>query len=160
MLWLRALLFALVVPGTFAGWLPAYLAAADDGPRFVTGPARWLGAPLVLLGWIALGWCFVDFVRRGRGTPNPLDPPRELVVAGLYRYTRNPMYVGALIAIAGVALLSGSRVLLFYSAAFWLFTHLFVLLYEEPALRRTFGASYDRYHASVPRWLGRRRRAG
>lgn len=157
MLWFRALLFALVVPGTFAGWLPAYIAAADRGPRFVTGAARWLGAPLVLLGWIALGWCFVDFVQRGRGTPNPLDPPRELVVAGLYRYTRNPMYVGALIAIAGVALLTGSRALLVYAATFWLLTHLFVLLYEEPALRRTFGVSYDRYHATVPRWLGRRR---
>jgi protein-S-isoprenylcysteine O-methyltransferase Ste14 len=104
-----------------------------------------------------IAWCFVDFVRRGRGTPAPYDPPRELVVAGLYRYVRNPQYVGVVLAVVGEAVASGRVILLGYAAGLAAFYHLFVTRYEEPTLRRTFGEAYARYVAAVPRWLPRRR---
>jgi protein-S-isoprenylcysteine O-methyltransferase Ste14 len=97
--------------------------------------------------------CFVDFVRRGRGTPAIYDPPRELVVAGLYRYVRNPQYVGVVLVVVGEALLSGMVVLFGYAALMALGYHLFVRYYEEPTLGRLFGVAYTRYREAVPRWL-------
>ena len=101
-------------------------------------------------------WCIVTFAVRGRGTPAPFDPPRRLVMLGPYRHLRNPMYLGAGIALAGAALFYRSLALLGYLVAFLLVTHLFVLLYEEPALRSTFGAEYEDYCRRVSRWIPRR----
>ena len=100
--------------------------------------------------------CFADFVRRGRGTPALYDPPRELVVAGLYRYVRNPQYVGVVLVIVGEALLTGMVVLFGYAALMAIGYHLFVRYYEEPTLGRLFGEAYARYREAVPRWLPRR----
>jgi len=104
-------------------------------------------------GAILALWCIATFIVIGRGTPAPFDPPRQLVVAGPYRFVRNPMYIGAGLALAGAALFYESWALLGYCVAFLFITHLFVVLYEESALRSTFGDSYVRYCQSVRRWL-------
>lgn len=97
--------------------------------------------------------CVVAFAWIGKGTPAPFDPPRRLVVRGPYRFVRNPMYLGAAIALAGAALFYQSTALLAFVALFLLATHLFVLLYEEPTLRRSFGQEYQTYCEHVHRWL-------
>jgi protein-S-isoprenylcysteine O-methyltransferase Ste14 len=101
---------------------------------------------------------FARFVLEGRGTPAPVAPTERLVVGGLYRYVRNPMYVAVVGAIVGQALLLGRGVLLVYAAIVWAVVASFVLLYEEPTLREQFGTEYDAYRASVPAWIPRRRR--
>jgi protein-S-isoprenylcysteine O-methyltransferase Ste14 len=97
-------------------------------------------------------WCIGTFIVIGRGTPAVFDPPRRLVSAGPYSVVRNPMYIGAALALAGAALFYGSWPLLWYCFGFALITHLFVVFYEEPTLRRTFGDAYDRYCRRVHRW--------
>ena len=97
-------------------------------------------------------WCIATFILIGRGTPAPFDPPRRLVVVGPYRLVRNPMYIGAALALPGAALFYESWALLGYCAAFALATHLFVVTYEEPTLRATFGDAYVRYSQQVRRW--------
>ena len=104
------------------------------------------GAPLALT-------CAVLFAIRGKGTPAPFDPPRTFVATGPYRLMRNPMYVGGWLTIVGVALLLRSPGIIALSLVALLFAHLFVILYEEPTLTATFGAGYDRYRATVPRWI-------
>jgi protein-S-isoprenylcysteine O-methyltransferase Ste14 len=97
-------------------------------------------------------WCIFTFASIGRGTPAPFDPPRRLVIQGPYRFVRNPMYIGAGLALASAALFYGSLPLLGYTAFFVLATHLFVVSYEEPTLRRTFGQEYEAYCRRVRRW--------
>lgn len=97
-------------------------------------------------------WCIATFAVVGRGTPAPFDPPRRLVMRGPYAFVRNPMYLGAALALAAAALYYGSAPLAGYTALFLLITHLFVVWYEEPALRRTFGSEYQDYCARVRRW--------
>jgi protein-S-isoprenylcysteine O-methyltransferase Ste14 len=160
MLWLRMALFTVLVPGTVLFLIPFALVRLKIGPLFDPGPARFLGLVPLAAGVAVICWCFVDFIRRGRGTPAPYDPPRELVVAGLYRYVRNPQYVGVLVAVPGEALLTGAAVLLGYAALLAAFYHLFVTCHEEPALTRLFGEAYGRYRAAVPRWIPRRPRGG
>jgi protein-S-isoprenylcysteine O-methyltransferase Ste14 len=154
-IWLRAALFIAFVPGTIAGWLPWYIAGAQPVPPGgrVVG-VRLLGAILVAGGWSALMWCAVDFARRGRGTPAPYDAPRTLVISGLYRITRNPMYLSVLAAIIGHALLFQSRAVAIYAVVFALCCHAMVVLYEEPRLAREFGDAYAEYRERVPRWGG------
>ena len=102
----------------------------------------------------------VRFVRQGHGTPAPMAPPGRLVVSGPYRAVRNPAYLTALGVLLGEALLLGSRAVLVYAGAMAVAFHLFVVLYEEPALRRKFGAEYEAFCREVPRWIPRLRRAG
>ena len=97
-------------------------------------------------------WCIFTFAASGKGTPAPFDPPRLLVIKGPYRFVRNPMYLGAGLALAGAALFYGSWPLLGYAGFFLLATHVFVMWYEEPTLRRTFGAEYEAYCRQVRRW--------
>ena len=96
--------------------------------------------------------CILTFVFVGKGTPAPFDPPRRLVVRGPYRFVRNPMYLGAALALGGAALFYRSIPLLVYAGVFLLITHLLVVLYEEPALQRTFGGEYEAYRRRVGRW--------
>jgi protein-S-isoprenylcysteine O-methyltransferase Ste14 len=117
------------------------------------GPVGVTGLVVSLLGGSLALWCILTFVLLGKGTPAPFDPPRHLVVAGPYRYVRNPMYLGAGLALAGAALVNRSIALLSYTALFLLATHLFVVFYEEPTLSRLFGADYQAYRAKVRRWL-------
>ncbi|MBV9514091.1 MAG: isoprenylcysteine carboxylmethyltransferase family protein [Mycobacteriaceae bacterium] len=155
MLWVRTLVFTLVVPGTVLALAPLALLASGVGPTLQLGPARWVGLLPLGSGLVVILWCFADFVRRGRGTPAPYDPPRRLVVSGLYRSVRNPQYVGVLLVAVGEALLADAVVLLGYAALLAVVYHLFVLYYEEPTLSRLFGEAYARYREAVPRWLPR-----
>ena len=116
MLWLRTVLFTILVPGTELVLIPVVVVLLDLGPRVEIGPARYSGLVPLLAGLVVIARCFADFIRRGRGTPAIYDPPRELVVAGLYRYVRNPQYVGVVLVIVGEALLSGIVVLFGYAA--------------------------------------------
>ena len=100
-------------------------------------------------------WCIFTFATIGKGTPAPFDPPRRLVREGPYRFVRNPMYLGAGMALIGAAISYASWPLLGYAAIFFLVSHLFVLLYEEPTLRRTFGENYEAYCRHVKRWRPR-----
>ena len=156
MLWLRTVLFTILVPGTELVLLPIVVVFLGLGPRLELGPAGYAGLVPLLVGLAMILRCFADFVRRGRGTPAPYDPPRELVVAGLYRYVRNPQYVGVVLVIVGEALLTGMVVLFGYAALMAVGYHLFVRYYEEPTLGRLFGEPYARYREAVPRWLPRR----
>ena len=153
MLWLRTVLFTLLVPGTVMGVAPFALIVSIAGPHFDFGDARFLGLIPLALGLAIIVWCFADFVRRGQGTPAPYDPPRRLVIAGLYRFVRNPQYVGVVLVLIGEALLSGAGVLFGYAALMALIYHLFVRFYEEPHLRLFFGEEYLRYCEETPRWI-------
>lgn len=119
---------------------------------------RWIGGMLIVLSGAGLLDCFARFALQGRGTPAPVAPPRRLVVTGLYRHVRNPMYVAVVSLVLGQGLLFGNVRLLQYGALVWLLMHLFVRLYEEPKLRAVFGAEYEAYCAEVPRWIPRPRR--
>jgi protein-S-isoprenylcysteine O-methyltransferase Ste14 len=155
MIWLRMALFILLVPGTVIAYVPFALVAGHIGPRVDLGAERLLGFVPLALGLAVILWCFIDFVRRGRGTPAPYDPPRELVVTGLYRFVRNPQYVGAVLVVIGEGLLTGAVGLFGYAILLALGYHLFVRYYEEPTLSRLFGEAYGRYCEAVPRWFPR-----
>lgn len=116
---------------------------------------RVLGVILIALGAAGVLDSFARFAMEGLGTPAPVAPTRTLVVTGLYRYVRNPMYVAVVSAIVGQALLFGSIALLCYGAFIWLLFHLFVTSYEEPALGKSFGREYELFCAHVPRWIPR-----
>jgi len=150
---LKTVLFLIVVPGTVLGWVP-YLLLRKHVP-FPEGWINWLALAPSALGVAILLKCAWEFAGAGLGTPAPIDPPKTLVVSGLYRFVRNPMYVGvALVLLSEAAIFNSFRLLkyaLLVAAAFFLF----VLAYEEPALRRKFGASYQAYCQAVPRWIPR-----
>jgi len=124
-------------------------------PPTTLGLLEVVGVLLGTAGAALALWCILTFVLVGKGTPAPFDPPRRLVVAGPYRYVRNPMYIGAGLALAGAAMVYGSLPLLGYVGLFLLAAHAFVVLYEEPTLTRLFGEQYRAYQASVRRWLPR-----
>lgn len=157
MIWLRTALFTLLVPGTVMGVVPFALIVSGVGPHFDLGGGRFLGLVPLILGLAIILWCFADFVQRGQGTPSPHDPPRKLVSAGLYRFVRNPQYVGVVLVILGETLLSGAGVLFGYAALMALIYSLFVRFYEEPHLRWLFGDEYVRFCEETPRWMPRRR---
>jgi len=154
---LRSLLWTALLPGVLAGYVPWRFFGLGDTTVDVFDPASAVGLILIGAGSALLGMCILDFARRGRGTLSPVDPPRRLVVQGLYRYVRNPMYLSVTMIVLGESLLIRSRALVAYCAVWFLCANLFVIFYEEPALRRRFGASYDEYRREVGRWLPRRR---
>ena len=153
-----SLLFLLVAPGIVAGLVPWLLTGWETGDRLggllvVRAP----GAVVLGGGLIVLLEAFVRFVREGRGTPAPVAPTEQLVVGGLYRHVRNPMYLAVEATVVGQALLLGRPVLLAYAAilavAFWAFVH----SYEEPTLARRYGREYEAYRSAVPGWIPRLR---
>ena len=150
---LRSLLFLVIAPGMVAGYIP--LAFFRRGPQIETGLLAWLAFPLWFIGVVVLVWSFWNFLKEGRGTPAPIDPPKELVAVGFYRYVRNPMYIGVLAVILGHFLWFGYWYLLIYAVVVFLAFNAFVMFYEEPTLKRTFGASYEEYLKRVPRWIPR-----
>jgi protein-S-isoprenylcysteine O-methyltransferase Ste14 len=151
MLLTRALFAAAILPGIFAGVVPWLIAARDPWRAGGSG----LGALVVGAGIGVLMLCVRDFLVVGRGTLAPWDAPRRLVIVGLYRYVRNPMYVGVLLIILGVALCTGSPLVLAYAAIVAAAFHLRVILYEEPTLARDFPGDWPAYAAKVSRWLPR-----
>ena len=111
----------------------------------------------MVVGGVIAFTCIATFVTRGEGTPAPFDPPRKFVAAGPYRYVRNPMYVGGFIVLLGFGLIERSPAILLFTLPWLLLAHLFVILYEEPHLRSTFGETYEEYCRTVRRWLPRAR---
>src|SRR2546425_10134751 len=155
-LFLKNLLFTVFVPGTVAVFVPYRILSRRVDMFPVNAPRLLLATPLLALGLAVYFWCLWDFAVAGRGTPAPIDPPTQLVARGLYRYVRNPMYLGVLLVVTAWALAFRSSAVLEYGAAVALAFHLFVILVEEPLLRRRFGAAYESYSRAVPRWLPRR----
>jgi protein-S-isoprenylcysteine O-methyltransferase Ste14 len=146
-------LFFVLAPGVVAGLVPWLFTRWHANPWWA--PLRMVGALLTLAGAAVLVRAFVRFVVEGGGTPAPVAPTERLVVGGLYRYVRNPMYVAVVAAIVGQALLLGQPVLLVYGAVVWLIVAAFVHWYEEPTLSRQFGTEYEMYRRSVRAWLPR-----
>ncbi len=151
-------LFFLAAPGVVAGLVPWWISGWQMRAPFLGWQSlRVAGVALIALGAPVLLDSFVRFALQGRGTPAPVLPTEHLVVTGLYRFVRNPMYVGVLAVIFGQGLLLGDARVLRYGAVVWLAFFLFVIGYEEPTLRRTFGEEYERFCANVPRWVPRLR---
>lgn len=144
--------FFLLAPGIVAGVLPWLIgrASAHELPLSVRG----LGVAVALAGLVVLVKCFADFVA-AKGTPAPVAPTERVVVEGLYRYVRNPMYVAVITIILGQSLWHGSWWVLGYAALAWAIPATFVRFYEEPSLRKQFGADYEAYRAAVPAWIPR-----
>ncbi len=156
----RSLTYAALFIGIVLVFLPArVLAWAGVSAPHPTGVAGVVGLVAGALGAFVAVWCVVTFAVVGKGTPAPFDPPRRLVARGPYRVVRNPMYVGAGLALAGASLVYRSLALLGFTAAFLVVCHVFVLIYEEPTLRRMFGSDYEEYCRQVGRWWPRRRTA-
>lgn len=152
----RALIYATLFISFFLVVLPArVLSRSGIPPVPQIGVWQVLGMILAAVGSVIALWCILTFVFQGKGTPAPFDPPRRLVVRGPYRIVRNPMYVGAGLALAGASLVYRSVPLLIYMAAFWIILHALVVWYEEPALRQTFGKEYEAYCEHVGRWWPR-----
>lgn len=148
----RTVIFTLVVPGTVTVLVPHWI--LPPRAQFLLGGYGLLGMSLLGAGMAIYLWCaFWAFALVGQGTPAPIDAPKRLVVHGLYRYVRNPIYWGVSFILGGEAIMFRSWVLVRYAIGFWLLAHLFVLLYEEPTLRRKFGAQYEEYCRNTPRWL-------
>jgi protein-S-isoprenylcysteine O-methyltransferase Ste14 len=154
LLFFETLLFTVLVPGTVTIWLPRdWLHIWGD-----TSPSPWTIRHVAAMIPVTIGLavyvrCVWEFAARGRGIPAPLDHPKQLVVTGLYRYVRNPMYVGVLLVLLGEAFFFRSLPFLEYTVIWFAFVNIAVLVYEEPNLRRKFGDSYERYRASVRRWI-------
>jgi protein-S-isoprenylcysteine O-methyltransferase Ste14 len=149
---IRACIYVVLGLAVLVGWVPALI---DD---LVPGPLFLLGLPILCVGLAIYLWTIWVFATVGGGTPVPLDPPRKLVVRGLYQIIRNPMAFGLLSTLIGEAVAFGSPPIFLYAAVLFPVLHLFIVLVEEPGLRRRFGASYEAYCQSVPRWLPRLRR--
>ena len=148
----KTAIFTLFIPGTVAGYIPWRL--RDNNQvipyNFEAGFAIALIATGIAIYFHTAFWGFAAI---GKGTPAPIDPPKTLVVRGLHRYVRNPMYIGVLLVIAGQAWLFWSRGIAIYALCVAAVFHVWVLIYEEPALKKQFGEEYERYKASVPRWI-------
>ena len=155
---LGSMVFLVLVPGSVGVLVPWWISRwrFEAAPPWFL-PVRVLGALLIAAGLAVAVDSFLRFALQGLGTPAPFLPPRRLVVTGFYRFVRNPMYLAGLSVLFGQSLLFANLLLLAYAAVFWLGWHTFVLVYEEPKLRRTFGPDYAAYCAHVPRWRPRLR---
>jgi protein-S-isoprenylcysteine O-methyltransferase Ste14 len=151
--------FLAIAPGTVVGLAPWWLTAWQAGTPYPLA-LRAAGSVLVVIGTLALLHAFARFVIEGAGTPAPAAPTRRLVIGGLYRYVRNPMYLAVLAAIVGQGLLLSRPVLLIYAVAVGAAVGAFARWHEEPALARRYGAQYQAYRREVPAWWPRRPRSG
>jgi protein-S-isoprenylcysteine O-methyltransferase Ste14 len=156
-MWLavRSVVWTIVIPGLVIVYLPWTFFGLGGVPMSASDPLQLAGLLLTSVGTMFLLVCIGEFVAYGRGTLAPVDPPKRLVVRGLYKYVRNPMYLSVLVVLVGEGLLTRSLGLFEYTLGWFVWINLVVLLYEEPALYRAFGASYKAYSASVSRWLPR-----
>jgi protein-S-isoprenylcysteine O-methyltransferase Ste14 len=150
-----SIVFFVAAPGTVAGLIPWWLTSWQIEDAWL--PLQVVGALVIAAGLAVLVQAFVRFVVDGFGTPAPVAPTEELVISGLYRHVRNPMYIAVVAIIAGQALVFGQPVVLAYAAAMWVVFAAFVRAYEEPTLLETYGAQYDAYRRAVPAWLPRLR---
>ena len=151
---LRALTYATLFVAFFLVVLPRRVLSVS-GYKWGGAPAwaELCGFALVISGFALVAWCLVTFAFVGKGTAAPFDPPRKLVVVGPYRFVRNPIYIGAVLAMLGAALVLWTGWLVLYALVVLVATHLLVILYEEPHLRGVFGQPYDDYLRTVHRWI-------
>jgi protein-S-isoprenylcysteine O-methyltransferase Ste14 len=153
---IKTLIWSVFVPGTVTLVVPyLLLSSRANYLDFEFSYLRLLGFLPIVAGVVLYVWCAWDFTFTGKGTPAPFDPPKELVVKGPYRYVRNPMYVFVGLALAGEAIVFKSMRVLIFAVAALGFLHVWVLVYEEPTLRRKFGEAYKHYCRRVSRWLPR-----
>ncbi len=153
----RTLVFTVLAPGTALIFIPYRILNSGFRSSFHVSWLSLGGLVPIALGASIMALSFAGFVAEGHGTPAPYDPPRRLVTGRLYNRVRNPIYIGVILILLGEAIVFQSLPLLGYAAVAWLVCHLFVVLYEEPGLRRRFGASYEAYWRRTPRWLPRLR---
>jgi len=149
---LKTILYMGFMHGFFTFYFPYQLGLRTTS-QFDFGYLRFLAFPFWFLGALIIIQCSIEIIRRGRGTPAHFDPPRELVIRGLYRYIRNPIYLGALLVQVGYILWFGSALAILYAVMFFLAFHFLIVVVEEPILRNTFGAEYEEYCGKVPRWI-------
>jgi len=153
---LGSVLFFVAAPSVVAGLIPWWITRWEFLPPFFDLQAtRAVGILLIVAGLPGLVDSFARFALQGLGTPAPIAPTQNLVVTGLYRYVRNPIYVAVVAVILGQAILFGDWRLITYGGLMWLAFHAFVLTYEEPVLAQKFGAQYEDFRANVPRWIPR-----
>ena len=156
----RAITYSTLFVAFLLIYLPARVLSWSgiNRPSVISWP-QIIGMIIGTVGALIAAWCIFTFIWIGAGTPAPFDPPRRLVIRGPYRFVRNPMYIGAALALAGAAVFYESLSLLTYGCVFLLACHLFVVSYEEPKLQRTFGTEYEEYLRRVRRWCPRTRAA-
>lgn len=153
---LGSALFFVIAPLMLAGFIPWWVTQWEFRPAFFgVDLTRILGGILIVVGAPGIVDSFARFALDGLGTPAPIAPPQKLVVTGLYRYVRNPIYIAVVAVIFGQALLFGDLRLLWYGALLWLFFHVWVVMIEEPTLKQTFGPEYESFRTHVPRWIPR-----
>jgi protein-S-isoprenylcysteine O-methyltransferase Ste14 len=153
---IRTITYAVLFIGLVLVYLPARLLSWSGIVRSdAIGAQQVAGMVVGVAGAAVALWCIFTFVFVGKGTPAPFGPPRRLVIQGPYRFVRNPMYIGAGLALAGAAIFYESSPLLGYTGLFFLATHVFVVSYEEPALRQAFPQEYEAYCRRVSRWSPR-----
>ena len=149
------LIFVVLMGGAVMVLIPIRVVSSSYRLTVEIGLLRYFGVLPGLIGIIILFWCLWEFLLKGKGTPAPYQPPKKLVVSGLYRFTRNPMYVGVICVLLGESFLFESALLFIYAGVMFLIFHIWIIITEEPYLRSTFGESYKRYCESVPRWFFR-----
>jgi len=153
---LGSALFFVIAPLGLAGYVPWLVTQWEFRPAFFgVDVTRILGGILIIAGVPGIVDSFARFALEGLGTPAPIAPAQKLVVTGLYRYVRNPIYIALVAVILGQALLFGDLRLLWYGALLWFFFHVWVVIYEEPTLKETFGTEFESFRTNVPRWIPR-----
>ncbi len=153
---LGSALFFVIAPLMLVGFIPWWVTQWEFRPAFFgIDLTRILGVMLIIVGAPGVVDSFARFALEGLGTPAPIAPPQKLVVTGLYRYVRNPIYIAVVAVVFGQALLFGDSRLLWYGALLWLFFHVWVVVIEEPLLKQTFGTEYESFRTDVPRWIPR-----
>ena len=151
---LKTILYMGSTHGLFTFYLPYQLSLIYNS-SFDFGILHYLAFPLWIIGTLVILWCTAEIIRRGRGTPAHFDPPRTLMMNGLYRYVRNPIYLGALFVQLGYIVWFGSGIMISYFLFFAFAYHILIMFVEEPILRNQFGTAYDEYSRNVPRWIPR-----
>lgn len=154
-LYLRNLLFTILQPGVVAGLVPYLLIRVDEKEKILQSfqILQYTGIFLFVIGFLIMMNCILNFAIHGKGTLSPADPTKKLVIAGLYKYSRNPMYVGVILMLIGEAVFFQSESLWIYSMLIFVVFHLFIVFFEEPRLKKDFGAEYDQFCNKVRRWV-------
>ena len=156
-LFIRNLIFTILQPGLVAALIPYMILGEEISTRisqqFFNLGIHSFGIIIFLLGLIIMLWCIASFAIHGRGTLSPIDPTKKLVIIGLYKYSRNPMYVGVILILLGETIYFNSLDLFVYTIFVFVGFHLFAIFIEEPRLRKDFGEEYLKYCERVRRWI-------
>jgi protein-S-isoprenylcysteine O-methyltransferase Ste14 len=151
---LKTILYMGSLHGFFTFYVPFWL-ATRSASLFDLGILRYAAFPLWIFGAWMMIHCCKDMIRRGRGTPAHMAPPKEFITTGFYRHIRNPIYLGALLVLVGHILWSGSGLVILYFLCYVIAFHILITVFEEPVLRNRFGMAYEEYLKQVPRWIPR-----